>query len=869
MRDVASRTPSTDKRSNSGDSRMKPRLNEAGSTPKVPLRVLCFEDHPLDVELAIRTLNSEEFCAEVDVAVTIDEVIRRASSKIYDVILSDYRMPDATGMDAFQGLRARDIDIPFILVTGSLGDEQAVECLKEGVADYVLKDRLARLPVAVRRALDEKRRKQERAEAEASLRRSEASYRSLIQSAPCGILRIGAEDGRFLEVNAAMAQMLGYDSPAELLANASSRQPTLSEIRLPLIQHYQQYGRIPETDVDWGCKDGSVIRVRLSGRLLQDSSGAATHFELIAENITQRERAQERIRQLNRLYSVSTHVSQAIVRIRDRDELFRRICEIAVDEGRFRMAWIGAIDPATDLLKAVSDAGFVDGFLEEIGMSRDNGSSAMGVIGEALENGTHFICDDIHTSFGFEQWREPALRRGYGSMGGFPVTVHGHLVAALSLYASEPGVFDAENVALLDKMADDVSFALESMDMAELRQRAVDELNQFFALSPDMLGIASLQGQIRRLNVTWEKSLGISVAELSRRPLLELVDPNDRAQALAAARKLQDGEEVDGVELRFNTPDGGCRWLIFNATPVPQQGLVFVAARDISDRKCLEEWLRQQNVQLAESKQRVLAANRMKSEFLANMSHELRSPLNGMIGFSQLLFDGKLGPISGQQKDVIERVLKSSEHLLHLINGVLDLSKVEAGRFEFHPEPLSTRDLVHEVTGALGATAEAKRIRLESVVAPDVQTVVADAARLKQVLYNYLSNALKFTGENGRVAVNLRAEGSAEFCLEVIDSGVGIAPEDISRIFVEFQQLDSGKAKRFQGTGLGLALTKRIVEAQGGRVGVKSTPGEGSTFFAILPRDPRQGMPLVATPEPCEKIPEEHYAGAGAPSAKA
>jgi signal transduction histidine kinase len=259
----------------------------------------------------------------------------------------------------------------------------------------------------------------------------------------------------------------------------------------------------------------------------------------------------------------------------------------------------------------------------------------------------------------------------------------------------------------------------------------------------------------------------------------------------------------------------------------------------------------------------------MKSEFLANMSHELRSPLNGMIGFSQLLFDGKLGPISGQQKDVIERVLKSSEHLLHLINGVLDLSKVEAGRFEFHPEPLSTRDLVHEVTGALGATAEAKRIRLESVVAPDVQTVVADAARLKQVLYNYLSNALKFTGENGRVAVNLRAEGSAEFCLEVIDSGVGIAPEDISRIFVEFQQLDSGKAKRFQGTGLGLALTKRIVEAQGGRVGVKSTPGEGSTFFAILPRDPRQGMPLVATPEPCEKIPEEHYAGAGAPSAKA
>jgi len=260
----------------------------------------------------------------------------------------------------------------------------------------------------------------------------------------------------------------------------------------------------------------------------------------------------------------------------------------------------------------------------------------------------------------------------------------------------------------------------------------------------------------------------------------------------------------------------------------------------------------------------VLAASRMKSEFLANMSHELRSPLNGIIGFSQLLFDGRLGLQTSPQKDAVGRVLKSSEHLLHLINEMLDLTKVEAGRFEFYPEPLSTADLVHEVAGTLSAVAEAKQIHLETTIAAEVSTVVTDAARLKQVLYNYLSNALKFTAERGRVAINLRAEGPENFCVEVTDNGVGIAPEDIGRIFVEFQQLDSGKAKRFQGTGLGLALTKRIVEAQGGWVGVKSTPGEGSTFFAVLPRAPRAVAPPVATPEPRQTDPLERYAGAGA-----
>ena len=227
-------------------------------------------------------------------------------------------------------------------------------------------------------------------------------------------------------------------------------------------------------------------------------------------------------------------------------------------------------------------------------------------------------------------------------------------------------------------------------------------------------------------------------------------------------------------------------------------------------------------------------ANRLKSEFLANMSHELRTPLNAIIGFTELIHDDLVAPGSPQFKEFLGDILASARHLLRLINDVLDLSKIEAGKLEFHPEPVDLRTLVDELLAIMRGTAAAKNIRIEAEIGP-VADVVIDPARLKQILYNYLSNALKFSADGGRVAVRVVPHDDRCFRLEVEDSGVGIAPEDVGRLFVEFQQLDGGLAKRHEGTGLGLALTKRLAEAQGGSVGVHSTPGTGSRFYAILP----------------------------------
>jgi CheY-like chemotaxis protein len=187
---------------------------------------------------------------------------------------------------------------------------------------------------------------------------------------------------------------------------------------------------------------------------------------------------------------------------------------------------------------------------------------------------------------------------------------------------------------------------------------------------------------------------------------------------------------------------------------------------------------------------------------------------------------------------------------LQLINDVLDLAKVESGTMEIRPEVVTVGRLVREVSDILRGLVASKQLTVRTEISPDIDTVRVDPARLKQVLYNYLSNAIKFSLEGGRVTIRVAPVNDELFRLDVEDNGIGIAPEEAALLFVEFQQLDGGAAKRYQGTGLGLALTKRTVEAQGGRVEVRSEPGEGSTFSAILPR----WMELAPRPAPPARI---------------
>ncbi|MEO8700731.1 MAG: response regulator [Kofleriaceae bacterium] len=311
------------------------------------------------------------------------------------------------------------------------------------------------------------------------------------------------------------------------------------------------------------------------------------------------------------------------------------------------------------------------------------------------------------------------------------------------------------------------------------------------------------------------------------RPIDE-VAPEAIGRALAGEsptlpwRLLIDGEEIPAEMQVVHLPTKTGR-------------LVRVGITDLRERIRTEE-IRRRGTELEQQNRRIQEASRLKSEFLANMSHELRTPLNAIIGFAELLYDGQVPTASPQHNEFLGDILASGRHLLQLINDVLDLSKVEAGKLEFRPEIVELANVLGEVTTILRTTAAHKRLRIEVEIDPTLGELLIDPGRLKQVTYNYLSNALKFTPAGGRITVRAKPEGEHQFRLEVEDTGVGIAPTDLSRLFVEFEQLEVGAAKRHQGTGLGLALTRRLVEAQGGSVGVRSQLGAGTTFHAVLPR---------------------------------
>jgi signal transduction histidine kinase len=274
------------------------------------------------------------------------------------------------------------------------------------------------------------------------------------------------------------------------------------------------------------------------------------------------------------------------------------------------------------------------------------------------------------------------------------------------------------------------------------------------------------------------------------------------------------------------------------------------ALREAAERVQSEE-IRRRSAALEMQNRRIQEANRLKSEFLANMSHELRTPLNAIIGFAELLHDGQVPSGSAQHKEFLGDILASGKHLLQLINDVLDLAKVESGKLEFRPEQVEVSRVVSEISSILRTHLAAKRVHLELEIDPTIGVLFLDPGRLKQIAYNYLSNAIKFSSPGARMLLRIVSEGDTMFRVSVTDEGIGISEVDQARLFVEFQQLEAGLAKRHQGTGLGLALTKRLVEAQGGYVGVVSEVGKGSTFYAVIPRRVETlqeiALPRVAT----------------------
>jgi len=337
------------------------------------------------------------------------------------------------------------------------------------------------------------------------------------------------------------------------------------------------------------------------------------------------------------------------------------------------------------------------------------------------------------------------------------------------------------------------------------------------------------------VNKRWAEILGYSLDEIKHvyTTYRNSIHPEDRERVKKVGRDYRAGQiPAYEVEYRAVTKQGDIRWLVSKGaiverdargSPLRMVGTVM----DITEHKKAEE-------AVLIAKKAAEEANKAKSEFLANMSHELRTPLNSILGFSEVLQDKMFGDLNKKQEEYVNYILESGQHLLSLINDILDLSKVESGKIEIELGEVSTRDLLTNSMSMVKEKALKHQIELSLKLEDGIPDIYADERKLKQIVFNLLSNAVKFTPDGGKAGIEAFREGES-IRVTVWDTGIGIKEEDRGKLFKEFQQLDSGTDKRYQGTGLGLALSKRLVELHHGRIWVESEAGKGSRFSFTLP----------------------------------
>lgn len=316
---------------------------------------------------------------------------------------------------------------------------------------------------------------------------------------------------------------------------------------------------------------------------------------------------------------------------------------------------------------------------------------------------------------------------------------------------------------------------------------------------------------------------------------LRLIHPDDRGEyQYRLIRHLKGHTPSFFAECRLRHKDGGARWIRISGMALRDKaGWVYRMAGSVGD---ITERIEFQH-QIIEAKERAEIANRVKTEFLANMSHELRTPLNAIIGFSDVMLSGLFGGLDTRYQEYIENIRDSGSHLLAVINDILDVSRIEAGRMELHPERIHASELIDAAIRLIRDRATEADLSLTRRVAKDLPDLMVDSQRIKQVMLNILSNAVKFTPAGGKVVIKASTHKNGELVIAIQDTGIGMTQEDIQTALTPFGQVDSKLARKFEGTGLGLPLTKSFVELHNAQLRIKSKPDEGTTVSVHFPPD--------------------------------
>src|SRR5208283_1451333 len=587
---------------------------------------------------------------------------------------------------------------------------------------------------------------------------------------------------------------------------------------------------VPPVEYRIRHKDGSIRWVKNTPVPRCDEKGLLVAYDGLISDITERKTAEEDLKEHSRELLLLTDASNSIIGITTTDILYKIICENAQRLFNLRMVWIGIIGEEDFNVKPAAYAGFEDNYLSDIKVTWDDSPTSKGPTGRSIKTMQQvlFNVDDAD----FELWKDAAKGKGYSSILGVPLIITGvKCIGALTSYSSDPNYFTPYRINLFRIFANQAAIAIENARLLEglekkIRgrtgelEKANTELKKMFNAieqAAEIIVITDAMGTIQYVNPAFLAVSGYRREEaLGKNPRILNSGKNPPGLFKDMWETILSGRIWKGTVInRKKTGELYYEEMIITPVINKERDITnFIAIKnDVTDRIKAEEEMKQKNAALKEAKQAAERANMAKSEFLVNMSHELRTPLNSIIGFSEIMELGIGGELNKEQKENIGYVTSSGKYLLSLINEILELSKVEAGKINLELATFSPSEMVNTFSKLLIDKVNMHRVEMNIDIESDVPDgLTADPKRLKQILYNLLSNAVKFTPEGGSVTVRVKNADKDHIEISVEDTGIGIKPDDIPKLFREFVQLESPYHKKYEGTGLGLALTKRLVE---------------------------------------------------------
>mgnify|MGYP000010455226 FL=1 len=662
----------------------------------------------------------------------------------------------------------------------------------------------------------------ERKKVSEALSRSNAQLQDLINNTT-DLIQITGISGRFLFVNKAWLETMGY-------SEEEARDLKIQDVLHPEFAHNTQAQfdllskgeELPEFTAVFRRKDGRRLYVSGSATC-RFERGAPTAYRCILHNSTAKVRAER----ANKLFS---SIAQVAINSTNLDDLYVNIHKQLGEVIDVKNFFIAQYDPGKSYL-------YFPYYIDEYFDSRVHFTKRKlgnGLTEYAIMANKPLILhdDDIH------QLAKEKKIYLYGVvpkvMLCVPLRIGDRVTGIIGVKSYERvNKYENRDLELLDFISSQVAVAIARKQAEEALAHETARLNAIFEGSSHLMWSVNKRLMLTSFNHEYAELLE---QQLQIKPQLnfstesmgfQLVAPNER-RPLEDKYKLAFRGQKQHFELELATKSGEQKWLEIYLNPIQSGGNIAEVsgiARDITDLKKYQE-------ELVEAREQAEHSLKVKEQFLANMSHEIRTPMNGVIGMVDLLCDS---PLNEDQQDYLQTIRKSSETLLHILNDILDLAKIEAGKMVLHPADLVFEDLLDRLMALFTPIAHQKGNKVAYSIAEDVpKVVVADETRLLQILSNLTSNALKFT-ENGSVTISVstakKTDTQVDLLVRVTDTGIGISPENLKKLFSAFQQLDNSTSKNYGGTGLGLAISREFCKMMEGEIGVESEEGKGSTFW--------------------------------------